>query len=164
MRDIINAAIAVTRKMLPSITLRLKGVRLEPKPSCTRPPPCNTLRITPMRRLEPNTMAVAIARNISARHPARMPFGPRKMVLGAAGGGSGFGGLRELGTISELDIAHLSTTDLPVDSSHSFSARSLGQRCHLAALRAHVILDGGEAGVRDPKCVEGFDAVARKCM
>src|SRR5579872_389349 len=118
MRDMISAAAALRTSMLPSIALRLKGVRPEPRPSCTRSPLCNALRITPITRLERNKMAAAIARNISARQPARIPFGPRKMVLGAAGDGSGFGGVRELETISELGIARLSTTDLVFDSTH----------------------------------------------
>src|SRR5579871_5059832 len=104
----IRAARAAGRRLAVSRALRPSGVRLDrAKPPLGGFPPRATM-MTPATTANAMKIAPAIATKISKRHPARIPFGPRKTVFGGGGGVvSGGGGGAGRGMLAS-DMAQFS--------------------------------------------------------
>src|SRR5579863_2481710 len=82
----ISAARAVKTKMAPSLNRTLVGVSDEERASRTGPRCPSRYRTRKIEELTSAISATTIARKIRTRHPARIPFGPRKMEFGGAAG------------------------------------------------------------------------------
>src|SRR5258708_1215332 len=82
-----SAAIAVDRKIEPSVKVRPKGVSPEAWNAIRDPAVRLTIDRIAKGSATARATAATRARKMRMRQPARIPLGPRKTVLGAAGGG-----------------------------------------------------------------------------